>query len=114
MLLDNEGSYLELCAVATRCSTRGFPLDFAGMAKQTLRPGGRDCRTDGVHVRINDILADSSFLRQPESPVNIRSLMCFPFVHCGEILGVPDQSQGEARFLKSSGIGLPTMATGSR
>jgi signal transduction histidine kinase/CheY-like chemotaxis protein len=101
MLLDNEGTYLELRAVATRYSTQGFPLD------STVWKGKRFALNEGiagqvaatgVHVRINDTLADPHFLRLPDSPVAVRSLMCFPLFHNGDILGVLNLSQGTPDF----------------
>lgn len=101
MLLDSEGSYLELRAVATRYSTQGFSLDsevWKGKRFALSEGIAGQVAATGVHVRINDTRADPNFLRLPESPVNIRSLMCFPLIDRGETLGVLNLSQGEPDF----------------
>lgn len=101
MLLDREGSYLELRAVATRYSTQGFSLDsdvWKGKRFALSEGIAGQVAATGVHVRINDTLADPNFLRLPESPVNIRSLMCFPLMDGGETLGVINLSQGDPNF----------------
>lgn len=101
MLLDGEGSYLELRAVATRYSTQGFSLDsevWKGKRFALSEGVAGQVAATGVHVRLNDTLADPNFLRLPESPVAIRSLMCFPLIDRGETLGVLNMSQGEPNF----------------
>ncbi len=101
MLLDGEGSYLELRAVATRYSTQGFHLDsdvWKGKRFALSEGIAGQVAATGVHVRISDTLADPNFLRLPDSPVNIRSLMCFPLIDRGEILGVINLSQGSPDF----------------
>lgn len=101
MLLDHDGSYLELRAVATRYSTQGFSLDDNVWHGKRFALGegiaGQVAAT-GVHVRINDTLSDPNFLRLPDSPVSIRSMMCFPLVDQGETLGVLNLSQGTPHF----------------
>lgn len=101
MLLDREGSYLELRAVATRYSDQGFYLDsevWKGKRFALSEGIAGQVAATGIHVRINDTLADPHFLRLPDSPVNIRSLMCFPLVDQREILGVINLSQGSPDF----------------
>lgn len=101
MLLDSEGSYLELRAVATRYSVQGFYLDteiWKGKRFALSEGIAGQVAATGIHVRINDTLADPNFLRLPDSPVNIRSLMCFPLVDRGEMLGVINLSQGVPNF----------------
>ena len=101
MLLDREGSYLELRAVATRYSVQGFTLDsevWKGKRFALSEGIAGQVAATGVHVRINDTLADPNFLRLPDSPVNIRSIMCFPLMDHGEILGVINLSQGSPDF----------------
>ena len=101
MLLDREGSYLELRAVATRYSVQGFSLDsevWKGKRFALSEGIAGQVAATGIHVRINDTLADPNFLRLPDSPVNIRSLMCFPLVDQGETLGVINLSQGRPDF----------------
>ena len=101
MLLDREGSYLELRAVATRYSVQGFSLDsevWKGKRFALSEGIAGQVAATGIYVRINDTLADPNFLRLPDSPVNIRSLMCFPLVDQGEILGVINLSQGRPDF----------------
>ncbi len=101
MLLDREGSYLELRAVATRYSDQGFYLDsevWKGKRFALSEGIAGQVAATGIHVRINDTLADPNFLRLPDSPVNIRSLMCFPLVDQREILGVINLSQGSPDF----------------
>lgn len=101
MLLDREGSYLELRAVATRYSVQGFSLDsdvWKGKRFALSEGIAGQVAATGIHVRINDTLADPNFLRLPDSPVHIRSLMCFPLVDQGETLGVINLSQGRPDF----------------
>jgi signal transduction histidine kinase/CheY-like chemotaxis protein len=101
MLLDSEGSYLELRAVATRYSTQGFLLDsdvWKGKRFALNEGIAGQVAATGVQVRINDTLSDPNFLRLPDSPVAIRSLMCFPLMDRGEMLGVLNLSQGEPRY----------------
>ncbi len=101
MLLDSEGSYLELRAVATRYSTQGFHLDsevWKGKRFALSEGIAGQVAATGIHVRINDTLADPNFLRLPDSPVHIRSLMCFPLADRGELLGVLNLSQGSPDF----------------
>lgn len=101
MLLDGEGSYLELRAVATRYSTQGFTLDsdvWKGKRFALSEGIAGQVAATGVHVRINDTLADPNFLRLPDSPVTVRSLMCFPLLDRGETLGVLNMSQGVPNF----------------
>jgi len=101
MLLDGEGSYLELRAVATRYSTQGFYLDsdvWKGKRFALSEGIAGQVAATGIHVRINDTLVDPNFLRLTDSPVNIRSLMCFPLIDQGEILGVINLSQGSPDF----------------
>lgn len=101
MLLDAEGSYLELAAVATRYSTQGFALgsDIWQGKRFALGEGvaGQVAAT-GVPLRIDDTQAHPQFLRLPESPVSIRSLMCFPLVDRGETLGVLNMSHSAPCF----------------
>lgn len=101
MLLDGEGSYLELRAVATRYSTQGFSIDadvWHGKRFALSEGIAGQVAATGVHVRINDTLADPNFLRLPDSPVTVRSLMCFPLIDRGETLGVLNMSQGVPNF----------------
>lgn len=101
MLLDAEGSYLELRAVGTRYSTQGFAIssDVWHGKRFALGEGvaGQVAAT-GVHVRIQDTNADPNFLRLPESAVQVRSLMCFPLIDGGITLGVLNLSHGEPGF----------------
>lgn len=101
MLLDQEGSYLELRAVATRYSIQGFAVDadvWKGKRFALSEGIAGQVAATGIHVRINDTLVDPNFLRLPDSPVHIRSLMCFPLVDQGEVLGVINLSQGSPDF----------------
>jgi len=101
MLLDGEGSYLTLCAVGTRYAMEAFALDSDVWKGKRFALGegiaGQVAAT-GVHVRINDTLADPNFLPLPDSAVAVRSLMCFPLTDRGETLGVLNMSQGTPNF----------------
>lgn len=101
MLLDAEGAYLELRSVATRYSTQGFAIgsDIWHGKRFALGEGvaGRVAAT-GAHVRIDDTAAHPDFLNLPHSPVHVRSLMCFPLVSRGAVLGVLNVSHGQPAF----------------
>lgn len=101
MLLDAEGSYLELRAIATRYSSRGFSVGADMWQGKRFAMGegiaGRVAAT-GAPVRIEDTRAHPDFLSLPDSPVNPRSLMCFPLVYRGETLGVINLSHGTPSF----------------
>ena len=101
MLLDSAGTYLELRAVASRYASRGFAMDAEIWRGKRFALGegiaGRVAAT-GVHARIDDTRADPNFIALPDSPVNIRSLMCFPLLFGDQVLGVINLSHGAPLF----------------
>jgi signal transduction histidine kinase/CheY-like chemotaxis protein len=101
MLLIPEGTYLELRAVGTRFSTQGFAIspDFWRGKRFALGEGvaGRVAAT-GTPVRVSDTQADSTFINLPESPLDLRSLMCFPLEYRGEVFGVINLSHSAPAF----------------
>lgn len=101
MLIDRAGSYLELRAVGTRYSSRGFALDQEVWHGKRFALGegiaGRVAAT-GIPARVDDTRSDPHFIALPDSPVAVRSLLCFPLLYRGDIIGVINLSHGAPLF----------------
>ena len=101
MLLDNEGQSLELRAayspVQDRCET--FEPGAWSGCKFRIGQGivGKVAET-GRAARIADVTKDSDFLPLPHSPVEVRSLLCFPLRVSGRTTGVLNFSHSGPDF----------------
>lgn len=101
MLVDETGEFLELraaCGVSAECGVSFAPHAWHG---HRFRVGegvvGKVAKT-GHAIRINDVTADGDFVRDAESPIVVRSLLCFPLGVAGKVTGVLNLSHSETAF----------------
>ena len=91
MQLDARQGCLRLAAVGTRFSLQGFPIGPDAWAGKNFALGegiaGMVAETRQA-VRIDDTQSDPRFLTIPDSPVNVRSLLCFPLLIDNTLFGV--------------------------
>ncbi len=98
MTLDARQGCLRLAAVGTRFSLQGFPIAPDAWAGKTFALGegiaGMVAETR-QSVRIDDTRVDPRFLTVSDSPVAVRSLLCFPLVVGDTLFGVLNLSHSD-------------------
>jgi len=101
MFIEETGEFLELRAACSASAERG--VSFAPHAwhgrKFHIGEGivGKVAAT-GKAIRIDDVAEEGEFVTVSESPVVVRSLLCFPLSIVGKVTGVLNLSHSEPGF----------------
>ncbi len=101
MFFNAHTGRLVLRAIGTRYAHQGYslPLD-AWQGKQFALDEGIAGKVAARrrHVRVDDTECNPDFLFIPDSPVNIRSLLCYPLIANDELLGVLNLSHSSPGY----------------
>jgi len=101
MLLDDDGEFLELRAACSPLENQGKSFGPGVWPGPKFRLGegtvGRAAET-GHAIRVDDVTLDEDFVPLGDSPIEVRSLLCFPLRVGGKTTGVLNLSHSEANF----------------
>ena len=100
-LLDASGAFLELRAASSPFEEEGkyFGAGEWGGRKFSVTEGIMGAVvSSGRSVRVNDVLTDHAFVRIDDSPIEIRSLMCFPIRTHEKTIGALSLSHSSPGF----------------
>ena len=101
MLLTQDEKHLELLAARSALEEHGkfFGRDsWQGKAFHVGEGIVGTVAERGEPVRIDDVSGDVSFISLPDSPIRVRSLMCFPLLLEDKVLGVLNLSHSRPGF----------------
>ncbi len=101
MLLDDTGEYLELraaCSPMDEASKVFDPREWSGRRFKLGEGIVGKVAAEGRPLRIPDVTLDDSFLKLSESPVSVRSLLCFPLRIESRLVGVLNLSHSSPDF----------------
>ncbi len=101
MLLTEDEEHLELLAARSALEEQGKFFGRDSWQGKTFHVGEGIVGTvaaRGEPVRIDDVSGDVSFIPLPDSPIRVRSLMCFPLLVEDKVLGVLNLSHSEPGY----------------